>query len=417
MKRTLLALIVTALACTSAMHTTESSPGPAKDSLLEILNADPALQPFIQNKDSLNIQIIYTKIDRDKNNQAHFTDYTFNADPAKYFYPASTVKMPVAFLAMEKLHELTGKGIDKYTTMITDSSFTGQDVAYTQPMAEDSKPCIAHYVKQIFLVSDNEANNRLYEFLGQQYLNEQLQRKGLNNSYIRHRLSSPLSNEQNKHTNAVTFVDTAGNILYGQPAQYSNMVFPAFNDKLGTGYYNGGQLVNQPFDFSLKNHVSLANLHQVLRAMVFPGSVPKKQRFDVSEDDRNFILRWMSSFPRESQYPYYDSTEYPDDYAKFLGRKILPNPNIRIFSKSGWAYGFLTDVAYIVDFEHHIEFQLSATILCNSDGIFNDDKYDFDKTGYPFMKALGQAVFQYELKRNRKNTPDLSGFRFNYSEN
>jgi hypothetical protein len=195
------------------------------------------------------------------------------------------------------------------------------------------------------------------------------------------------------------------------------MVFPAFNDKLGTGYYNDGQLVNQPFDFSLKNHVSLANLHQVLRAMVFPGSVPKKQRFDVSEDDRNFILRWMSSFPRESQYPYYDSTEYPDDYAKFLGRKILPNPNIRIFSKSGWAYGFLTDVAYIVDFEHHIEFQLSATILCNSDGIFNDDKYDFDKTGYPFMKALGQAVFQYELKRNRKNTPDLSGFRFNYSEN
>jgi hypothetical protein len=417
MKRTLLALLVTALACTSAMHTTETAEDPARNSLLEILNSDPQLQAFIQNKDSLNIQIIYTRIDRDNKNQPRFTDYSFNADPNKYFYPASTVKMPIAFLALEKLHELQAKGIDKYTTMITDSSFSGQEAAYTQPMAEDSKPCAAHYVKQIFLVSDNEANNRLYEFLGQEYLNNRLQKKGFTNSYIRHRLSSPLNHEQNKHTNAVSFVDTAGNILYDQPAAYSNASFPAFNDKLGVGYYSGGKIINAPFDFSLKNHVALADLHQVLRSMIFPGSVKKSQRFNVSDDDRNFLLRWMSSFPRESKYPYYDSTEYPDDYAKFLGRQLLPNQNIRIFSKSGWAYGFLTDIAYVVDFEHHIEFQLSATILCNSDGVFNDDKYDFDQTGYPFMKALGRAVYQYELQRKRKNTPDLSGFRFDYTAN
>jgi hypothetical protein len=417
MKRTLLAVTVIAIACTSAMQTTETSTDPAKNTLLEILNSDPELQAFIKNKDSLNIQIIYTKIDRDNNNQPHFTDYTFNVDPKKYFYPASTVKMPVAFIAMEKLHELQDKGIDKYSTMITDSSFSGQDVAYTQPMAEDSKPCIAHYVKQIFLVSDNEANNRLYEFLGQEYLNEQLHKKGFANSFIRHRLSSPLNHEQNKHTNAVSFVDTSGNILYDQPAQYNTAAFPLFNDKLGIGYYNGDKLVNQPFDFSLKNHVALTDLHQVLRSMIFPEAVKKNQRFNVSEDDRKFLLRWMSSFPRESKYPYYDTAEYPDDYVKFLGRKILPNPNIRIFSKSGWAYGFLTDIAYVVDLEHNIEFQLSATLLCNSDGIFNDDKYDFDKIGYPFMQALGRAVYQYELKRKRKNTPDLSGFRFNYAEN
>jgi hypothetical protein len=416
MKRTLVAIVVITIACTSAMQTTtETSADPAKNILLDILNGSPELQAFTGNKDSLNIQIIYTRIDRDSRNEPHFTDYIFNVDPKKYFYPASTVKMPVAFLALEKISELQDKGIDKYTTMITDSSFSGQEVAYTQPMAEDSKACVAHFVKQIFLVSDNEANNRLYELLGQEYLNDQLRKKGFNNSYIRHRLSSPLNPEQNRHTNAVSFVDTAGNILYDQPAQYSTAVFPAFNDKLGTGYLSGGKLVNEPFDFSLKNHVALADLHQVLRAMLFPGAVKKNQRFNVSEDDRNFLLKWMSSFPRESNYPYYDTTEYPDDYVKFLGRGILPNPNIRIFSKSGWAYGFLTDIAYVADFEHNVEFQLSATILCNGDGIFNDDKYEFETVGYPFMSALGKAVYRYELKRQRKLTPDLSGFRFDYS--
>jgi hypothetical protein len=324
--------------------------------------------------------------------------------------------MPIAFLALEKLNHLKDKGIDKFTTMITDSSFNGQEVVYTQPTDEQSKASIAHYIKQIFLVSDNDAFNRLYEFLGQQYIYDQLKQKGFNNSIIRHRLAVVLSQEQNRHTNPVSFYDTAGNILYAQPAQYSNAVFPSFNDKMGIGYYSGDQLINAPFDFSLKNHVALADLHNVLRSMIFPLSVKNDQRFDVTEDDRNFALRWMSTFPRESKFPYYDSTEYPDDYAKFLGRKLLPDSNIRIFSKSGWAYGFLTDVAYIVDFENKTEFMLSATILCNKDGIFNDDKYDFDTIGYPFMKLLGQAVYQYELKRKRRHQPDLSAFKFNYTQ-
>jgi hypothetical protein len=416
MKTSILAIVLLAIACRPAMQTNEPVTDPAKNTLLQILNTNAELRPFIQNKDSLNIQIIYTKIDRDNKNQPHFTDYSFNLDANKFFYPASTVKMPIAFLALEKLHHLQDKGIDKFTTMVTDSSFNGEEVVYTQPSAEDSKASIGHYIKQIFLVSDNDAFNRLYEFLGQEYILSQLKEKGYSNSFIRHRLAVILNQEQNRHTNAVNFYDTAANILYAQPAQYSNARFPSFNDKLGKGYYSGDKIVNEPFDFSMKNHVALADLHNVLKSFLFPEAFNKKQRFNTTEDDRKFALRWMSSFPRESQFPFYDSTEYPDDYAKFLGRKLFPNPNIRIFSKSGWAYGFLTDVAYIVDFENHTEFMLSATILCNSDGIFNDDKYDFETVGYPFMKILGQAVYQYELTRKRKHQPDLTNFQFNYTE-
>ncbi|HEV7622001.1 MAG TPA: hypothetical protein VGO09_09715, partial [Flavisolibacter sp.] len=81
----------------------------------------------------------------------------------------------------------------------------------------------------------------------------------------------------------------------------------------------------------------------------------------------------------------------------------------------GDAYGFLTDVAYIVDFKNKVEFILSANILCNNDQILYDDHYDYDNIGYPFMKNLGRAFYNYEMKRKRKNIPDLSKFKLSYT--
>lgn len=89
---------------------------------------------------------------------------------------------------------------------------------------------------------------------------------------------------------------------------------------------------------------------------------------------------------------------------------------MRVFNKTGWSYGFLTDVAYIVDFKNKIEFMLSGNIYVNSDGILNDDKYEYEETGYPFFKEMGNIIYQYELKRARKYTPDLKDFQFNYHD-
>ena len=104
---------------------------------------------ILNNRDSLNVQIIYTKIDRNRKNQPCFTEYTFNLNN-RYFYPASTVKLPTAILALEKLNDLNIKGVNKFTTMITDSSSDKQLMSYTSPTAEDSRPTIANYIKQIY---------------------------------------------------------------------------------------------------------------------------------------------------------------------------------------------------------------------------------------------------------------------------
>jgi hypothetical protein len=126
----------------------------------------------------------------------------------------------------------------------------------------------------------------------------------------------------------------------------------------------------------------------------------------------------MSQLPSETRFPEYDTSVFYDAYCKLLlfgTQKHKPLPEqIRIFNKAGWSYGFLTDAAYIVDFEKNIEFMLSATIYCNADGILNDDVYDYDAVGLPFLEKLGQTIYEYELKRERKHQPDLSKFKMQY---
>jgi hypothetical protein len=61
---------------------------------------------IISPKEALNVQVVYTQIDRDKKGKVKLTDHNFNLNPESYYYPASTVKLPIAILALQKLNEL-----------------------------------------------------------------------------------------------------------------------------------------------------------------------------------------------------------------------------------------------------------------------------------------------------------------------
>ena len=77
---------------------------------------------------------------------------------------------------------------------------------------------------------------------------------------------------------------------------------------------------------------------------------------------------------------------------------------------------FLPMLPTWLTFRNNVEFMLSATIHCNSDGIYNDDRYEYDSVGFPFLRNLGIAIYDHELKRVRKNIPDLSAFRFDWQK-
>jgi beta-lactamase class A len=394
-----------------------------RDNFIEnLLAQQPELfKAVLDNRKELNVQIIYTQIDRGANGIPAFKHHYFNVDSNRYFYPASTVKLPVALLALQRLNELKDKGINKYTTMITDAAYSGQTAVLNDPTTPDGRPSIAHYIKKILLVSDNDAYNRLYEFLGRAYINTELHKKNYTEAQLLHRLQIFLSQDENRHTNPVQFLDSRNKLLYYQPMQYDTATYTVRADSIGQAYYKGDSLVQAPMNFSQRNRIYLQSLHNILISLVFPNKVYASQRFNITEDDRKFMLKYMSQLPTESSWPPYSDepdTYYPA-YCKFLlhgaERGELPK-SIRIFNKVGDAYGHLLDIAYIVDFEKKIEFFVSAIIYCNSDGILNDDKYDYDSIGYPFLKHLGQALYNYESSRPKNHLPDLSELQFLYDK-
>ena len=154
-------------------------------------------------------------------------------------------------------------------------------------------------------------------------------------------------------------------------------------------------------DFSKKNYLPVTALHQIMKRLFFPGLYSKSEQFHLSEEDRLFIINIMKILPKEAGY---DANEYYDSYVKFFmfGDSTEPMPkHIKIYNKVGYAYGTLTDCAYIKDTKNNVDFMLTATILVNSDGIFNDDAYEYDEVGIPFLAQLGRELYEYELSRRR----------------
>jgi hypothetical protein len=371
---------------------------------------------ILENPEKYKVQVLYTKIDRNKNNVPHFTTHAYRLNSGEYFYPASTVKLPAVALAFEKLNKL---GIDKYTPMFTDAVRPEQMAVKADTSSEDGLPSVAHYAKKILLASDNDAFNRLYEFIGQQEFNDSLHSKGFKDSRILHRLDSPIGPENNRYTNPIRF-EKDGKVIFAQPAKYNEKEYNAPGPiMLGKGYMKEGALVNEPFDFTKKNFFPLEEQHRLLKTLFFPDQVPASQRFNLMEDDYRFMYQYMSQFPVETSYPASYTDDYYDGFVKFLlfgaTKTRLPR-HIRLFNKCGDAYGFLLDNAYIVDFEKGIEFMVTAVIYCNEDGVFNDDKYDYDTVGFPFMANLGKTIFEYELGRKRPNRSDLSRFEVEYDK-
>ncbi len=411
-------LLITCLLLTSLTTLAQPRTDPFLAKLL-MMNRNPVFQQVMQQPDRYRLQIIYTQIDRDRANKPTFTNYYFNVDSTTYFNPASTVKLPLALLSLEKLNNLKNPRLTKVTAMQFDSAYGGQTKEWADPTAQSSYPSIAHLIRKAMLVSENDPYSRMYEFVGQQAINRSLHAKGYVDTRITHRFVR-LTPEQNRHTNPVRFIRPDGTTIYSQPAVYNPDPFDTRRtDTLGIGYHAGDSLVRKPFDFTGRNKLPLESLQQILKSVLFPQSVPAKQRFNLTADDYRFMKQYLSQFPGETNYPKYDPAQYYDSYVKYFFMDSLHHTlpaGVRVFNKVGWAYGFLTDASYVADFGHNVEYMLSATIYVNRDGILNDDKYEYTSIGTPFLYQLGQTIYQYELARKRKNAPDLSAFRIDYEQ-
>ncbi len=346
------------------------------------LNSEsPNIRHVIDNLEAHEVQIKLSTIHK-KKEKISFRDFEFQLDDNAYFYPASTVKFPVSLLTVEALQANSEYDLD------TEFFVEGDSLPTT----------FRHEVRDIFAVSSNDTYNRLFDFLSKDSINSSLAKKGLTPSRFSHRLST--SDADNLTTRPLIFIENDSTLITTRPI-INKPIKPLALEKVikGKGYYSQDELIMEPMDFSEKNYLPISTLHNCMKRIIFPKAFSEDERFDISGTHRQFILDAMGLYPREMGYT---SEEYYDSYCKFFiygdSKDSIPE-HMRILNKVGYAYGYLTDCAYIRDEKNDLEYILTATIHVNSDGIFNDDVYEYDTIGIPFLAELGRQIHTYLLEQ------------------
>lgn len=55
----------------------------------------------------------------------------------------------------------------------------------------------------------------------------------------------------------------------------------------------------------------------------------------------------------------------------------------------------------MADLARGVEFLLSAVVYVNTDGVLNDDRYEYDTIDFPFLRELGRRMYQADCRRKR----------------
>jgi hypothetical protein len=328
---------------------------------------------------------------------------------AEYFYPASSVKLCGVVAAIELLQELNAsRGGSPETPVVRLSTplrfhpgpGRGQ-VEETDPTnLEDGHITVAHELRKIFLVSDNDAYNRLYDLVGPGDLNSRMWDLGLESVRLRHRLSLPLPPELNLRAPRVdVLLDEEEPLVL--PARRSERPAPPHDVGgllVGSAHIgDDGQRVEKPFDFSTKNRISLRDLQDLLVLVTRPDVALRDphQPLHWSEAQYQFVWRAMSQLPGDSENPVYPREAYPDDFAKLALDgllRVIPAERLRVYNKAGWAYGFLVENAYVVDEQSGRSFFFTVTLRADPDDVVGDDQYAYEQLGRPFLEKLAEIL-------------------------
>lgn len=348
----------------------------------------PAIKNVYQNKEKHNLQILYTKIVRDSSGAASFMEYDYKVDDNVYFYPASTMKLPIIALTLQKINELRNSGVN--INVENKILLANGDKIIVETTFKD-------LIAKVFLVSDNSASNILINFLGYNYFNQEMKRKGLKNIILNHKFNPDpyVTTDWKIYTldrDIISKNETQDIIEHNNLENLSQGNSQILND----------EKVDSSFDFKTKNRATLRDLDGVVKRIIYPELYEEKNRINLRDQDYDFLRYWMSRFTFEDVGVEYqkDSTYY-DSYNKFFVYGDSVNAidrKIRIYNKVGEAYGTLTDISYIKDYQNDIEFFLSATIYVNQNNIVNDNLYEYDDLGIPFLAELARQIYKLEGK-------------------
>ena len=355
-----------------------------------VIKNDEFLSKILKNKEQHEIQVIFTEISRNKDGEPIFKDFEFQVDENKYFYPASTTKLPIVVLTLDKINELRSSGID--ITLKSKISISSNHSEKNE-IQIDTITSFQNLIADVFLVSDNYSSNILIDFIGYNYFNTKMSQAGLKNTYLNHKFNP------DPYVNIDWLIQTVDKQLIS--SNQDQIIVTANQNisglKKGEKKFQDGMIVSGSLDFSQKNRHSIRDMHNLLKRIIFPSKLDKENVFNLNVEDYDFLRYWMSRYTYEDLGDKFRTDKkYFDSYNKFFihgSDTVVNNRNIRVYNKLGQAYGTSVDNAYIRNYQDDIEFFLTATIYTNKNKTINDNVYEYDETAIPFLAKLSQSLY------------------------
>jgi len=354
------------------------------------MKGDGFLKEILKNKENYEIQIIYIEIKRDKEGEPDFMDFEFQVDENTYFYPASTIKLPIVILTLDKINELRSEGINVSLKSKITLSPLDQEMSLTQ---KDSITSFQNLIADILLVSDNSASNVLIDFIGYNHFNAKMNQAGFNKTYLNHKFS-PDPNYTIDWEIKTMFNDLISSNEKRDIVKADDNILGL---KKGEKKFKDGIVELGSLDFSQKNRSSIIDMHNIIKRIIFPSKFDADNAFNLNVEDYDFLRYWMSRFTHEDLgNKFTTDKKYFESYNKFFihgADTVVTNKNIRVYNKIGQAYGTSTDNAYIKNYQDDVEFFLTATIYTNKNNIINDNVYEYEETAIPFLAKLSQSLY------------------------
>ena len=361
----------------------------SSDPIKSAYKEDKFLRKIIKDKDNYEIQILYTEVSKNKLGQTEFSNFQFQLNDEKYFYPASTIKLPIAVLALSKINELRAKGSNISPKSKIKLSLLNNN---KEIILKDSITSFQNLIADVFLVSDNSASNVLIDFIGYNYFNSSISNLGFENTYLNHKFNP------DPFVDSSWIISTLDNeIISSNENQITVLASSNISDlKKGEKRFINGEIKNESLDFSSKNRTSVTDMHNIMKNLIYPEITISK--FNLNVEDYDFLRYWMSRFTYEDLgAKYIGDAKFFKSYNKFFiygTDTILNNTDVRVYNKIGQAYGTSTDSAYIKNYKEDVEFFITATIYTNKNKIINDNIYEYGETAIPFLSRLSKALYK-----------------------
>lgn len=363
------------------------------DSIQSIINRDTSfvIKEVFSHPAFYRLKIILSEISTDSNGFKHQTTWSFRDTVKEYFYPASLAKIPLTLSAFQFINEKKVFSSDLSDFLIDSSSYIKE-----RTLSDDFLLMLS--------ASDNNAFNRIYNMVGCKYININLMKKGYLNTYVIHRFEQGSAQYHQTALPVRVVSSQTCKILYSHPIDsiYSIIRHDIKDSLIGIGYYQKDSLIPHPKSFRYHNYVDIRDVHDMMISLKYPF-LSNHRAFNLTDSQRTTIMRDLSTSPlHPNTVEYSDTSVFHPNFLRFtlFGRdKKLDYPDIQYFNKSAMAYGFLADCSYLNDPKNGAEFFLSIYMYVNKDEILNDDKYDYDTIGVPFMKRLGELIYQGMKKK------------------